>query len=169
MTPRATRVRIETREKARATYQWLRGRPLSCRLRGDGAVAQFARFVLVGGASNLVYTPIFLLLRFEGAVLANVIGTVVSTVMASELHRQLTFNAADRVRWQTAQWEAGGLALVGLIASSLALMGAQLWFPHLVGLWQVALVMAVSGIIGGLRFLALRGWVFKMPAALQNV
>lgn len=159
---------METREKARATYQWMRGRPLSCRLRGDGTVAQFVRFVLVGGASNLVFTPIFLLLRFEGVVLANIIGTVISTIMASELHRQLTFNAKDRVTWQRAQWEAGGLALVGLIASSLALTGAQVWFPHLVGLWQVALVMAVSGIIGGLRFLALRGWVFKIPASLQN-
>lgn len=154
----ATRMRADTR----ATYQWLRGRPLSCRLRGDSVAAQFIRFVLVGGASNIVYAALFLALRSEGAVLANAIGVAVSTVLANELHRRLTFNAKDRVGWIATQWEAGGLALVGLALSSFALAGVALWMPGLSALWQAVMVIAVSGLVGAGRFLALRGWVFSV-------
>ncbi|MFJ7722600.1 GtrA family protein, partial [Rhodococcus erythropolis] len=85
---------------------------------------------------------------------------VLSTILANELHRRLTFHAADRVNWFTAQWEGGGLALVGLIASSAAISALGFLLPGADGLLQAGLVIAVSGIVGGLRFVALRGWVF---------
>lgn len=149
-------------------YPWLRGRRLTSKLRADTRLAQFARFVLVGGTSNVVYVPLFLFLRPEGVVLANVVGAAASTVMSSELHRQLTFKAASRVTWFSAQWEAGGVAIVGVILSSLALTGAALWLPMLDGLWQLGVVFAVTGTIGVLRFLALRGLVFRRRGRVQN-
>lgn len=149
-------------EPGDATYPWLRGRPLRCRLRGDGTAAQFARFVLVGGSSNIVYALVFLLLRGQGSLLANVAGVVLSTVLANELHRRLTFDAAERVDWLPAQWEAGGLALVGLAVSSTALALLDLWFPSAPGAAQAILVIAVSALVGVFRFLALRGWVFSV-------
>lgn len=160
----ATRMRADTR----ATYQWLRGRPLSCRLRGDSVAAQFVRFVLVGGTSNVVYAALFLLLRAESTMLANVVGVGVSTVLANELHRQITFNAAQRVGWFAGQWEAGGLALVGLLLSTAALAGVGVWIPGLSPMWQAVMVIAVSGVVGAGRFLALRGWVFSVRRELQE-
>ncbi|WP_424809731.1 GtrA family protein [Rhodococcus sp. 27YEA15] len=130
------------------------------RLGSDGAFAQLVRFALVGGASNILYFAAFLALRGDGALIANAVGAVLSTILANELHRRLTFHAADRVNWFTAQWEGGGLALVGLAASSAAISVLGMIFPGADGLVQATLVILVSGVVGGLRFVALRGLVF---------
>jgi putative flippase GtrA len=149
------------RDDPGATYPWIRGRTGSGRLRGDGVIAQFVRFVLVGGSSNVVYALVFLLLHSRGTFAANVAGVVVSTALANELHRRLTFHASARVRWFPAQWEGGGLALVGLALSTLSLALLDFWLPSAGGLVQAVAVVAVSAFVGVLRFLALRGWVFS--------
>lgn len=147
---------------ATSAYPWIKGRAGGCRLQGDGVVAQFGRFVMVGGSSNVVYALIFLLLHSHGALVANVGGVVVSTALANEVHRRLTFHASQRVHWFSAQWEAGGLAVVGLGISSTALAVLDFSFPEAPGAAQALLVVAVSAVIGVLRFLALRGWVFSV-------
>ncbi|WP_430331295.1 GtrA family protein [Rhodococcus sp. ACT016] len=130
------------------------------RLGGDGWFAQLTRFALVGGSSNVVYALSFVLLDAYGTLFANAVGVATSTVLANELHRRRTFRAADRVPWFAAQWEGGALALLGLIVSTLALAALHFFFPDATGLMSIALVIAVSGVVGGLRFVALRGWVF---------
>ena len=130
-------------------------------LRGEDTVAQFARFVLVGGLSTCLYGLVFITAQSLGDQLANVIGAVCSTLLANELHRRLTFHAGERVSWFTAQWEGGGLAVVGLVATSLALAGCDALFGEVPALAQIALVTSVTGAIGALRFVALRAWVFS--------
>jgi putative flippase GtrA len=130
------------------------------RLHGDGPPAEFVRFVTVGVVSSLVYFSLFLLLRGFGTQLANLAGAVVSTVLANELHRRLTFHAGNRIRWWTAQWEGGGLAAAGLAAtaSALAVLGplvSEAWWA------QVLLIGAVTGAVGTVRFVFLRLWVFS--------
>src|SRR5919205_1484996 len=78
------------------------------RLHGDDAAAEFVRFVTVGVSSSLVYFALFLALRGLGAVPANIVAFVVSSVLANELHRRVTFHADGRVGWLAAQFEAGG-------------------------------------------------------------
>ncbi|MFD4366921.1 GtrA family protein [Rhodococcus sp. NPDC058521] len=129
-------------------------------LHGERAIDQFVRFVLVGGASNVLYGVVFLLLRSEGVLVANVIGALLSTVLANELHRRTTFHAAGRVHWLTAQGEGGGIALLGMASSTATLALVGMAFPAVAGIVQAALVIAVSGAVGGVRFLALRRWVF---------
>ncbi|RZL21198.1 MAG: GtrA family protein [Rhodococcus sp. (in: high G+C Gram-positive bacteria)] len=129
-------------------------------LSGDGAFIQLIRFALVGGISNILYFAAFLALHGDGVLVANAVGAVLSTILANELHRRLTFHAADRVHWFTAQWEGGGLALVGLLASSAAISALGFLFPGATGVVQAGLVIGVSALVGGLRFVALRGWVF---------
>ncbi|MBF6170426.1 GtrA family protein [Nocardia blacklockiae] len=129
-------------------------------LRGEHAVAQLIRFALVGGASNIAYVLLFAVLHATGPLVANVAGSLVSTVIANELHRQLTFHAAGRVGWRTAQCEGGGLALLGLLISTAALAGLDAWAPGLGGAGQAGAALAVMAAVGGLRFLALRGLVF---------
>ncbi|WP_324274623.1 hypothetical protein [Blastococcus brunescens] len=83
-----------------------------------------------------------------------------SSVLANELHRRLTFRAEERVGWLAAQIEAGGVSLFGLLTTSVALG----WLDATVGqaqpVLQIALVAAVTGLIGLMRFIALR-WIFR--------
>ncbi len=130
------------------------------RLHADHPAAEFARFVGVGVLTTGIYFAVFLALRVVGEQPANVVGAVLSSMLANELHRRLTFRAEDRVSWLTAQWEGGGLAIVGLVATSAALgaldgvVGTAWWA-------QLLLIAAVTGAVGAGRFLALRLWVFS--------
>ncbi|MGY1617224.1 GtrA family protein [Geodermatophilus sp. SYSU D00691] len=129
------------------------------RLSRDDGTAQFARFVTVGGISSALYGVLFVLLQGLGHQPANLVGAVASSMLANELHRRLTFHAGERVSWFTAQWEGGGLAVAGMVATALALA----WFDAVTDdagtLARLAVVAAVTGAIGLLRFVALR-WVF---------
>ncbi|MFI6043916.1 GtrA family protein [Nocardia sp. NPDC051321] len=129
-------------------------------LRGDHAFAQLIRFALVGGASNIAYVLLFMAMSGVGSLVANAAGSIVSTVIANELHRRLTFRAAGRVGWFTAQWEGGGLALIGLLVSTAALGGLAFWAPGLGEIAQAVAVLAIMAAVGGMRFVALRGFVF---------
>ncbi|MEV6101172.1 GtrA family protein [Nocardia sp. NPDC051981] len=133
-------------------------------LRGDHVFAQLIRFALVGGASNITYLVLFLTLNSTGPLIANIAGSILSTVIANELHRHLTFRAAGRVTWFTAQWEGGGLAVIGLLISSAALAALDSYAPGLSPLARAAAVIALTAAIGALRFLALRGFVFGSPS-----
>jgi putative flippase GtrA len=138
-------------------------RRFAARLQRDDGQAQFGRFVLVGGASTLLYGVLYLALGDLGYLPAHVAATVASTVLANELHRQLTFRAEDRVDWLSAQLEAGGVALVGLLASGVALGWLNSSADSPVAL-QVLLVATVTGLIGLVRFVALR-WIFRPTGA----
>src|SRR3954467_3840543 len=87
------------------------------RLHGDDAGAEFVRFVTVGVVSSAVYFALFLGLRELGPVPANVVAFLVSTALANELHRRVTFHAGGRVGWLTAPSEAGGPAGGGVAAT----------------------------------------------------
>ncbi|SNT05733.1 GtrA family protein [Rhodococcoides kyotonense] len=136
------------------------GPRLKARLRGESAVAQFARFVFVGATSNILYAIVFVVLAALGSFVANIAGIAASTVLANELHRRHTFHAAERVGWFQAQWEAGGLALIGLALGTAALAAVHILFPGASAVVQILVVIGVSAATGALRFLALRGWVF---------
>ncbi|MBN1094165.1 GtrA family protein [Blastococcus sp. TML/M2B] len=136
---------------------------LAERLRQDDTLAQFARFVLVGGSTTLVYALLFIPFQGLGYLAAHLIATVASTVLANEMHRRLTFHAEDRVGWFTAQWEASTVAALGLLATS-ATLG---WIDTTTAegdVWlQITAVVTVTALIGLMRFIAL-GWIFRSPA-----
>ena len=141
---------------------------LSARVRRDDGIAQFTRFVLVGGRHDGgLRGAVPLPLRPGIPAGAPRLDRRSSTVLANELHRRISFHADDRVDWLTAQWEAGGVALVGLLATSAALG----WLDSAAGsaplVLQIALVAPVTATIGALRFVALR-WLFR-PQELRPV
>lgn len=143
----------------RRTWAYWAGR-LGTFLRGDHAFAQLIRFALVGGLSNVGYLLLFLALYGEGPQLANLAGSIVSTALANEMHRRLTFHASDRVRWHTAQIEGGALALTGLAITSGAIAALEWGAPSLGDIYQAMAVLGVTAAVGTLRFLTLRLWVF---------
>ena len=136
-------------------------------LRSDDTVAQFVRFVLVGGSTTAVYALLFLLLaRFWGInyMAAHVTAILASTALANELHRRLTFHAAERVGWFTAQWEAGGISMIGLFATSTALGWLDVATASAQHALQIAVVVGITALIGIIRFVALR-WIFRSRPA----
>ena len=133
---------------------------LHTRLQADDARAQFARYAVVGAVSSALYAVAFIALGGLGDQPANLIGAIASTMLANEMHRRLTFHAGQQVSWLTAQWEGGGLAAIGLVATSLALAGAHELVGDIGTVAQLALIAAVTGAIGTVRFVALRSWVF---------
>jgi len=136
------------------------------RIRRDDAFAQFVRFVLVGGSSTVVYAVLFLALHRLGYLPAHVVATVVSSVLANEMHRRLTFHADERVGWLAAQIEAGGVSIFGLVATSVALRWLDAHVGDAPAALQITLVAAVTGLIGLIRFVALR-WIFRPTGALS--
>lgn len=136
-------------------------RGLRTRLHQDDAGAQFARYVTVGGISSALYAVVFIALESLGDQPANLAGAIASTLLANEMHRRLTFHAGERVSWFTAQWEGGGLAGVGLVTTSLALAGVHALVGDIGTVAQLCLIAAVTGLIGLIRFVALRSWVFS--------
>ena len=134
------------------------------RVRAEDTLGQFARFVLVGGATTLVYAILFTALEGFGYLPAHIAATAVSTVLANEMHRRLTFHAGERVHWLTAQLEAGGVSVIGLFLTSASLGVLNALVPDARILTQVALVVTVTGLVGLMRFVALR-WLFRPRAA----
>jgi putative flippase GtrA len=134
---------------------------LRARLHQDDAGAQFARYVVVGAVSSALYALVFIALDGLGDQPANLAGAIASTLLANEMHRRLTFHAGQQVSWFTAQWEGGGLAGVGLVATSLALAGVHALIGDIGTGLQLCLIAGVTGAIGLVRFVALRSWVFS--------
>ena len=133
---------------------------LRARLHQHYAGAQFARYVVVGGVSSALYALVFIGLAGFGEQPANLVGAIASTLLANEMHRRLTFHAGGQVSWFTAQWEGGGLAVIGLVATSLALAGLHAVLGDVGTAQELLLIGAVTGAIGLIRFVALRSWVF---------
>ena len=135
------------------------------RFRQDDALAQLVRFMVVGGSSTLLYALLFLALHRFGYLPAHVTATIASSVFANEAHRRLTFRADDRVSFLTAQWEAGGVSLIGLLATTAALDWLDSTTSNAPAGLQIALVIAVTTAIGAMRFVALR-WIFRPEPAV---
>ena len=130
-------------------------------LTGTSTLAQLTRFSAVGLLSSALYAAAFVgLSPALGNLVGNLVAMLVSTLSANELHRRLTFQASAEVGWLRAQLQGGGLALVGLVASSLALVALDAAIPS-AGSWiQLLTLGAISAGIGLIRFVALRAWVF---------
>ncbi|MEI4270274.1 GtrA family protein [Klenkia sp. LSe6-5] len=127
--------------------------------------AQLARYAMVGAVSSALYAVLFVAVEGAGEQPANLVGAIASTLLANELHRRLTFHAGGRVGWFTAQWEGGGLAALGLVATSLALAALDHLADDPGWAVQVLLIGAVTGAVGLARFMALRAWVFHRSPA----
>jgi putative flippase GtrA len=138
--------------------------PLLQQLRRDDTLGQFARFVLVGAATTVAYAGLFVALQWLGYLTAHLIATAATTALANEMHRLLTFRAGERVHWFTAQWEAGGVTVLGLLATSTALGWLDAVSDDASVAAQITLVATVTAMIGLMRFVALR-WIFRAPVA----
>ena len=141
-------------------------------LHGDGAfaaaptrpglVTQLARFAVVGIASTLAYALLYLLLAgpFGGQV-ANVVALLLTAIANTAANRAYTFGVRGRAR--VVRHQGQGLAVFALAwaltSGSLAALHALA--PGASRLVELVVLCAANLAATVLRFVLLRGWVFR--------
>jgi putative flippase GtrA len=132
-----------------------------------GPIAAFVRFVVCGGGVGLLSSGVLLLLAGHVPfVAANAAVTVVSTLLATELHHRFTFGSAGGglAGWRVHSKSALTL-LVAYLFTTAAVLALGVVHPHPGPLLSQAVYLAASGLAGIGRFLVLRLLVFaRRPA-----
>ncbi|WP_432482679.1 GtrA family protein [Kineococcus esterisolvens] len=128
------------------------------------------RFVLAGLAGNAAHAVVFLLLGAWAPLpvaAVNVSATVVSTLVANELHRRFTFRAAPGTPWFAGHGVGGAAAVAGLVLSTSALTAWHHLVPGAGDLSGLLVVHVVTGLVGLVNFLVLRS-VLRSPVAVPR-
>ncbi|MFG2296134.1 hypothetical protein [Streptomyces sp. NPDC048603] len=137
-----------------------------------GAFAAFARFVVCGGGVGLASSfAVAALASWMPWALANALITVVSTVLATELHARFTFGAGGRATWNQHVQSAGSAAAAyAVTCAAMFLLNQLVASPGAV--LEQAVYLSASALAGIARFVVLRVVVFARnrsqaaPAAL---
>ncbi|WP_431047073.1 GtrA family protein [Streptomyces sp. P1-3] len=125
-----------------------------------GAFTAFARFVLCGGGVGVASSfAVAALASWIPWVLANALITVVSTLLATELHARFTFGAGGRATWRQHAQSAGSAAVAYAVTCVAMLVLQQLVTAPGAVLEQVVYLSA-SALAGVARFAVLRLLVF---------
>ena len=130
-----------------------------------GLVTQLVRFALVGVASTLAYALLYLLLAAPlGAQAANVAALLLTAVANTAANRAYTFGVRGRER--AVRHQGQGLAVFALAwaltAGSLALL--HVLAPTAPRLAELIVLCVANLVATVLRFVLLRGWVFREGA-----
>jgi putative flippase GtrA len=128
---------------------------------GTGPVASFVRFVVFGGGTGVASSGVLVLLTAYFSIslaLSNALETVVSTVVANELHSRMTFRS-DRRGWRM-HLQSTGTVVVSYVFTTAAVLAlhASVAAPSVAA--EQGVYLAASGLAGIGRFAALRLYVF---------
>jgi putative flippase GtrA/glycosyltransferase involved in cell wall biosynthesis len=127
-----------------------------------GLPRQLARFALVGVASTVAYLLLYLALR---AVLpsqaANALALLAATVGNTAANRRWTFSVRGATRALRHQLQGLGVFALALGVTAGALGALHAAVPQPRRLPEVAVLVAANLAATVLRFLLLRGWVFR--------
>ncbi|MFJ7070469.1 hypothetical protein [Streptomyces sp. NPDC101115] len=125
-----------------------------------GAFTAFARFTLCGGGVGIGSSfAVAALGSWIPWILANALVTVVSTLLATELHARFTFGSGARATWRQHVQSAGSAAAAYAVTSAAMLALRQLVAAPDAVLQQVVYLSA-SALAGVARFAVLRLVVF---------
>jgi putative flippase GtrA len=137
---------------------------------GPVLLGQLTRFCVVGVTSTVLQLGLYLLLRGElGALTANLLSMVLSTVANVEANRRWSFGLRgwrDAGRHHARSWAVFLLSL-GMSSGALGLLG--LTAPAAGRLAELVVLVAANTLSAIVRFALLRSWVFGrrvMPVRL---
>lgn len=128
-----------------------------------GPLAAFVRFVVCGGGVGLLSSGAMLLASGHAPIaLANAVVTVLSTLLATELHGRFTFRAgqarlADHLK-------SGLTAGICYLFTTGALLALHAVHPNPGPLLEQGVYLSASGLAGVGRFVVLRVMVFATGA-----
>ncbi|WP_406278633.1 hypothetical protein [Embleya sp. NBC_00896] len=129
-----------------------------------GSIAAFARFVVFGGGTGIASSAALIALSGTLSIaVANAIVTVLSTMLATELHSRFTFGGG-RAGWRT-HAQSALTALVAYLFTTAAILGLHAAAPGAGVLVEQGVYLSASGLAGIGRFVVLRVFVFARPAA----
>lgn len=136
------------------------GRPtahsgLLARRAAPGWIGQLARFGVVGGGTSVLQLASYAFLADSaGSQLANVVSWLVSTLVATELHRRFSFGGSS-----SGAESDHAIGVVTCMATLLLSAAALALLDDPSGAAGVLALVVVNGLVGGLRFLVLRWWM----------
>ncbi len=131
-----------------------------------GLLRQLVRFSVIGIASTLAYLLLFLLSHGSfGAQGANLFELLVTALANTAANRRLTFGISGRAK--AGQHQLQGLVVfgLGLALTSGALAGLHALNPEPHRGLELSVLVAANLAATLLRFVLLRRWVFRRPAA----
>ncbi|WP_436521550.1 GtrA family protein [Actinoplanes sp. HUAS TT8] len=122
---------------------------------------QLLWFMLVGALSTVLQTIVYVSVReILAATWASWLALLVVTPANTEAHRRITFNVTTTAIGRL-HWEAGLTSVVVYLAN----LAAAPWFagiagPHPSSLTESLMLALTGSLVGGVRYVILRGWVF---------
>jgi putative flippase GtrA len=130
-----------------------------------GLVGQLVRFATIGVASTLAYLLLFLGLRQGiGAQPANLLALLITAIANTAANRRITFGIRGGPGAGCAQAQGLVVFALGLALTSGALAVLHALTPTPARSTEVALLVVANALATLLRFVLLRGWVFRTPA-----
>ncbi|GAA2775956.1 hypothetical protein GCM10010521_63240 [Streptomyces rameus] len=126
----------------------------------QSAAGAFARFVLCGGGVGLASSvAVASFAAFMPWVLANALITVVSTLLATEMHARFTFGAGGRATWRQ-HVQSAGSATAAYAATCVAMLVLRQVAATPGALLEQVVYLSASALAGVARFAVLRLVVF---------
>jgi putative flippase GtrA len=127
-----------------------------------GLLRQLVRFSVIGVASTLAYLVLFLACRAPlGAQGANLVALLVTAVANTAANRRLTFGITGRAKAGRHQLQGLGVFGLGLALTAGALAGLHALHPAPDRGLELTVLVAANLAATLLRFVLLRGWVFR--------
>lgn len=127
-----------------------------------GMGRQIVRFAAIGIASTLAYVVLFALLRTGmSAQPANLVALLVTAVANTAANRRLTFGIRGSRRVVRHQFQGLAVFALGLLLTSGSLAVLSTVDPQASGLVELIVLMLANLTATVLRFVLLRGWVFR--------
>jgi putative flippase GtrA len=124
------------------------------------------RFAAIGVASTVANLMLYLLFRgIMGAIAANVVALLLTTVVNTAANRRLTFGVTGRdgaARHQFQGLIVFGLGL-GLTTGALALLGHVM--PDASQAVELVAILLANAVATAVRFVLFRSWVFRPRTA----
>ncbi len=125
---------------------------------------QVVRFAAIGVISTLAYLVLFVAVHaLMGAQLANFLALAVTAVANTAANRRFTFGVRERAGAGRHQVQGFGVFLLGLgiTSGSLALLHATA--PTAGRLVELTVLVGANLVATVIRFVLMRGWIFKEP------
>lgn len=127
-----------------------------------GMTKQIVRFAAIGVVSTLAYLLLFVTFHpFLGAQVANFLALAITAVANTSANRRFTFGVRERAGAGRHQLQGLGIFLLGLAITSGSLAILHGSAPHASRALELGVLVAANLLATVVRFLLLRGWVFK--------
>lgn len=128
----------------------------------SGMTKQMVRFAAVGVVSTLAYLVLFVLFHpFMGAQVANFLALALTAVANTSANRRFTFGVRERMGAARHQVQGFGIFLLGLAITSGSLALLHATAPAAGRLLEVGVLVTANLAATIVRFLLMRGWIFR--------